>query len=248
MSQYVIQVENLTKAFGGLLAVDSVSLKIPKGERHVIIGPNGAGKTSLFHCISGVQPITSGTIRLAEVEVQTLSESARARLGIGRTFQISNVFSHLTVIENLLLALFGWTGKKWILWKNASSVDGAVEQCKQKISLIGLSEKAETTVDSLSYGEKRQLELGLALINNPKLLLLDEPCAGLSPSERKLFLELVESLSREITVLMIEHDMDVALALADRVTVLHRGRLVVQGTSSEIRENSIVRDVYFGNV
>ncbi|MEY4645320.1 MAG: hypothetical protein RLZZ596_2151 [Pseudomonadota bacterium] len=248
MNQSVLTVKNLSKSFGGLLAVDSVSLAVSKGERHVIIGPNGAGKTSLFHCLSGVHPITSGAVLLEDKEIQRLSEGARARLGIGRTFQISNVFSQLTVLENVLLAFLGWTNKKWIPWKSAAAVDGALSRCTQQISAIGLSEKVGETVSSLSYGEKRQLELGLALVNDPKLLLLDEPCAGLAPSERRMFFNLVKNLSRDITVVMIEHDMDVALALADNVTVLHRGKLVAQGSPDEIREDLTVRDVYFGNV
>lgn len=248
MDQRVLIVENLSKAFGGLLAVDSVSLSVSKGERHVIIGPNGAGKTSLFHCLSGVHPITSGSVLLENHAIHKLSEGARARLGIGRTFQISNVFAQLTVLENVLLAFLGWSKKKWIPWKSAIAVDGALSRCKQQIASIGLSEKTDEVVNNLSYGEKRQLELGLALVNNPKLLLLDEPCAGLAPSERRMFFNLVKNLPREITVVMIEHDMDVALALADRVTVLHRGKMVAQGSPSEIREDLTVRDVYFGNV
>lgn len=247
MSQNVLTVKDLSKSFGGLLAVDSVSLAVQKGERHVIIGPNGAGKTSLFHCLSGVHPITSGAVLLEDHAIHKLSEGARARLGIGRTFQISNVFSQLTVLENVLLASLGWTYKKWIPWKSAIAVDGAVSRCNRQIAAVGLSEKVGETVSSLSYGEKRQLELGLALVNDPKLLLLDEPCAGLSPSERKMFFNLVKGLPREITIVLIEHDMDVALALADRVTVLHRGKVIAQGSPEEIKADLTVRDVYFGN-
>lgn len=248
MSGPAIQVENVSKAFAGLRAVDQVSLAIPAGERRVLLGPNGAGKTTLFHCISGTHKPTEGKIMLFGRDISGVSENGRTALGMGRTFQISNVCTDLTAIENLLLGMTGTTRRKWTMHRPVTTYADLMNQARATIERVGLSTRADEKVKFLSYGERRQLELALALSSNPKVVLLDEPCAGLSPSERQHFSRLVSGLSREITVLMIEHDIDIALALADRVTVLHRGKVIFDGLPDDVQKNADVKEVYFGRI
>ncbi len=243
-----IEVDNVSKQFAGLRAVDSVSLSIPQGERRVLLGPNGAGKTTLFHCISGTHQPTSGRIVMFGKDISNVSENARTALGMGRTFQISNVCTDLTVMENLLLGMLGTTSQKWSTFRPVTSDKELIGKAVASLERVGLQGRENEEVKYLSYGERRQLELALALSSNPRVLLLDEPCAGLSPSERTHFSKLVSGLSREITLLMIEHDIDVALALADKVTVLHRGRLIFDGLPDEVQKNADVKEVYFGRL
>jgi len=243
-----IAVERLAKVFGGLRAVDDVSLSVEAGERRVLIGPNGAGKTTLFHCIAGSLQVSDGAVRMFGTDITTLAEHHRTGLGMGRTFQISNVCTDLTVMENLTLAMLGTDRRKWIMYKAARVFADLRERGARELSRVGLDGRADETVKFLSYGERRQLELALALASNPKVVLLDEPCAGLSPSERQRFSGLIRELPRNITLVMIEHDIDIALALADRVTVLHRGTIIFDGTPGEVQTNAQVREVYFGRV
>jgi branched-chain amino acid transport system ATP-binding protein len=246
MSEAAIRVERLSKVFGGLRAVDDASLEVASGERRVLIGPNGAGKTTLFNCIAGTLHATSGRVLLFGKDISTLAENRRTALGMGRTFQISNVFTDLTVFENLMLSIIGTSGRKWIMHRPVASFTAERAQALDGLAKVGLGDRAGEPVKFLSYGERRQLELALALNVNPKVLLLDEPCAGLSPSERQRFSQLIAALPRAITLIMIEHDIDVALALADRVTVLHHGKVILDGTPGEVQTNALVREVYFG--
>ena len=239
-------VNKLSKVFGGLRAVAEVSLRIAAGERRVIIGPNGAGKTTLFHCITGTLAPSSGTIELHGKPITTLAEHARTALGIGRTFQISNVFADLTLVDNLRLAAIGTAPRKWIMHRRIDHYTELRARALTALQRVGLDGKADIMVKQVSYGERRQLELALALINNPRVLFLDEPCAGLSPSERRRLFELITALPRSLTILMIEHDMDIALGLADAVTVLHHGAVIVEGSPDQIRAHPEVREVYFG--
>jgi branched-chain amino acid transport system ATP-binding protein len=248
MSGVAINVTNLVKAFDGLRAVDGVSLTVPVGERRVLIGPNGAGKTTLFHCITGTLRATTGQISLLGRDVTQIDEAGRTELGMGRTFQISNVFIDLTVAENLALAMLGKTPRKWVTYRSVESYPDVRRDALAGLELVGLADRADDVVKMLSYGERRQLELALALQTNPQVLFLDEPCAGLSPSERTHLSRIIADLPRDMTLLMIEHDMDVALALADWVTVLHRGQVILEGSSDEVQANPEVREVYFGNV
>ncbi|HRO59348.1 MAG TPA: ABC transporter ATP-binding protein [Burkholderiaceae bacterium] len=248
MSVPAIQLVGIGKRYGGLQAVESVSLTVAAGERRVLIGPNGAGKTTLFHCVTGTVRATSGSIRLFDTDVTRLDEARRTRLGMGRTFQISNVFMDLTVVENVLLALLGKDRRKWTAYRPLRMYPGLHEEAIAGLSAVGLESRANELVRLLSYGERRQLELALALATAPRVLFLDEPCAGLSPSERQLLSRLISALPRDITLLMIEHDMDVALALADRVTVLHRGKVILEGSPDEVQADPEVREVYFGHV
>jgi branched-chain amino acid transport system ATP-binding protein len=242
-----IAIDSLTKAFGGLRAVDNVSFSVAIGERRALIGPNGAGKTTLFHCITGTLAPSSGSVRMFDNDVTYLPEHQRTKLGMGRTFQITNVFTDMTLAENLALAIVGTDRRKWICHRPLTAFPSIREQAVSGLATVGLQDRADEPVKMLSYGERRQLELALALNTHPKVLFLDEPCAGLSPSERQRIFNMIRALPREITLVMIEHDMDVALGLADRVTVMNRGRVMVEGTPAEVQANPEVRDVYFGH-
>jgi branched-chain amino acid transport system ATP-binding protein len=243
-----VEVEALAKVFGGLRAVNGVSLSVAPGERRALIGPNGAGKTTLFHCITGTLAATSGRVRLLGHDVTHLAEHRRTQLGMGRTFQITNVFTDLSLSENLALAIIGTDKRKWVAHRRLGSFPAIREQALAGLAAVGLRERADHPVKQLSYGERRQLELALALNTRPKVLFLDEPCAGLSPSERQRIFGMIRALPRDITVVLIEHDMDVALGLADRVTVMNRGQVMAEGTPEDVQANPDVRDVYFGHV
>ena len=243
-----VEVVGLVKEFGGLRAVDGVSLAVPAGERRVLIGPNGAGKTTLFHCITGTLAPTVGRVKLFDRDVTELSEPRRTTLGMGRTFQISNVIANLTCAENVMLAAVGTDRRKWVLHRPIDTYADVRDTARGTLDMVGLAARAHDPVRRLSYGERRQLELALALTARPRVLFLDEPCAGLSPSERARISRMIAALPRDLTVLMIEHDMDVALGLADRVTVLHRGRVILEGGPGQVQSNPEVREVYFGHV
>ena len=212
----------------------------------MLIGPNGAGKTTLFHCITGALLPTAGVISLFGADITRLAEHRRTALGLGRTFQISNVLTDLTLLDNVLLALLGTLPRKWTPHRRIARFADMRAEALAGLERVGLARDSDAAVKRLSYGQRRQLELALALAARPRVLFLDEPCAGLAPSERQKVVGLVAGLPRDITILMIEHDMDVALRLADRVTVLHRGRVILEGTPGEVRSDPQVREVYFG--
>ena len=247
MAEKAIEADNVAKLFGGLAAVNGVSLTVAAGERRALIGPNGAGKTTLFHCITGTLKPSSGRVALFGRDVTRDPEHRRTALGMGRTFQITNVFPDLTLVENLALAIIGTDRRKWVLHRPVEAFEDVRRQALEGLERVGLAGRAEQPAKLVSYGERRQLELALALNTRPKVLFLDEPCAGLSPAERQRISRMIAELPRDITLLMIEHDMDVALGLADRVTVLHQGRVILEGTPEEVRANAQVRDVYFGH-
>jgi branched-chain amino acid transport system ATP-binding protein len=240
-------IDNVGKTFDGLRAVDGVSLQVSPGERRALIGPNGAGKTTLFHCITGTLRVSFGSVRLFGNDVTYLPEHRRTKLGMGRTFQVTNVFTDLSLAENLILAIVGTDRRKWIWRRPLSAFPDLREQALAGLDTVGLKDRAEEPVRFLSYGERRQLELALALNTHPKVLFLDEPCAGLSPSERQIIFKMISAMPRDITILLIEHDMDVALGLADRVTVMNRGRVMAEGTPAEVQSDVEVRNVYFGH-
>jgi branched-chain amino acid transport system ATP-binding protein len=242
-----LEVQGLAKIFGGLRAVDGVSLSVAQGERRVLIGPNGAGKTTLFHCVTGTLRPSAGRVALFGRDVTGLPEHRRTALGMGRTFQITNLFGELSLLENLSLALLGTERRKWVMHRPLESYEDVRRRALSGLERVGLAQRAGEKVKQISYGERRQLELALALNTGPRVIFLDEPCAGLSPSERQSVSRMIAALPRDITLVMIEHDMDVALALADRVTVLHRGRVILEGSPQEVQANPEVRDVYFGH-
>ncbi len=241
-----LAVEDVWKNFGGVVALAGVSLAVDEGERRVLLGPNGAGKTTLFHTISGNVMPSGGRIMLFDHDITRLRPDRRARLGLARTFQITNLFPRLTVLESVLLALGGSDGQGLQLIRPLSSHRAHYAAADRLLDEWGLAGTAGRIVRTLSYGEQRQLEIALALAGKPRLLLLDEPTAGLSPAETRRVVAMVHALPRDMTMLMIEHDMDVAFELADRIAVMHQGRLIAEGDEAAIRANPQVTDIYLG--
>ena len=241
-----LQLENVSKAFGGLRAVDGVNLRVPIGERRAIIGPNGAGKTTLFNLISGELPLTEGKITLFEHDITKMPAHRRVALRLGRTYQITNVFQGLSVEENVLLAAQGLENEKFSVQGSLPSRGPIHDKVTSALQSTGLSDKAHLPAKKLSYGEQRQLELALALATDPRVLMLDEPGAGLSAAERTRIAALVRSLPRTLTIVLIEHDMDLALGLVDMVTCLHFGKVIAEGSPNAIRNNATVQEIYLG--
>jgi branched-chain amino acid transport system ATP-binding protein len=241
-----IETVALSRSFGGVHAVDGASLRVPAGQRRAIIGPNGAGKTTLFNCLTGVLRPTSGRILLFGADVTSMPEYRRARLGVGRTYQISNVFLGLSVLENVVLAVHGTWSRKWMVHQSVERLGDTRERALAELDRVGLVHRRDVVVRSLSYGERRQLELALAMASRPRVLLLDEPAAGLAPAERQRVSELIANIPRDVTIILIEHDMSVVMGLADEVTVLHRGTVILDGPPEIIQGNAEVREVYLG--
>ncbi len=241
----ILRLRGIGRRFGGLHAVRDVDLDVAHGERRAILGPNGAGKTTLFNVISGDFPASAGTIEFHGEEITQLSPSARAKLGMGRTYQKSRLFPGLSVEDNLYVAVLGVrTGhlRPVVLRRDRELRDRARELARA----VGLDGRERTLVGSLSHGEQRQLEVAMARAVNPTLMMLDEPASGLSRGERVALTDLLLQLDPSITLILIEHDMDVALSVAERVTMMHEGRVIVEGTPDEIRANQTVHDLYLG--
>jgi len=238
--------EDLSKDFGGLRAVDGVNLTIAPGERHVLMGPNGAGKTTLFNVISGVYPASSGKILYFEKDVTGLPSYRRAALGIARTYQVTNLFPNLTVSENILMACQALDRTKFVMFRLLSSYRRLTDRCNDLLKEFNLWEKRNELVKNLSHGDQRQIEVALALAEQPRLLLLDEPAAGLSSAETHGLSLLLKKLDPKITILLIEHDMDVAFEFAEKITVLNHGKFLTEGTKEEIKNNPTVQEIYLG--
>jgi branched-chain amino acid transport system ATP-binding protein len=241
-----LSLTDLSKEFGGLRAVDGVSLAVASGERRAIIGPNGAGKTTLFSLISGETRPTDGRIVLFGRDVTRLSPHRRAARGLARTYQITNLFPRLTALDNCLLAVQALTPVKFHLHRGLRHYPAFFERARRVLDAVGLADKEAEAVRNLSHGEQRQLEIALALAGAPRFLLLDEPTAGLSPAESHAMTALLKNLDPAITLLVIEHDMDVAFALTDRITVLHYGKVVADGLAHEVKANPLVQEIYLG--
>ncbi len=239
-------VDNVCKSFGGLQALYHVSLEVNVGERRVIIGPNGAGKTTLLHTISGILSPDLGSVHLFGENITRLPMHRRANLQLSQTFQLINLFKGLTVLENVSMALQSFKRLKYTLHRPFSNYPFINQQAEESLREWELWEKRKIPVSSLSYGDQRLLDIMLALVSKPRVLLMDEPTSGLSAVEKKVVISKLKALSLEITLLFIEHNMDVALDLAERVTVLHMGELVAEGTPAEIRRDSQVRKIYLG--
>lgn len=240
-----LRARGLSCRFGGVQAVADVDLEVAGGERRAILGPNGAGKTTLFNLFSGDAFPSSGLIEVFGQDVTLIPARKRIRLGLTRTYQTSRLFPLLTVAENIYLAIVGVAGGhlRPLRLRRDTEFDGRARGIAQK---VGLGDRLDFIVGSLSHGEQRQLEVALALAGNPRIMMLDEPAAGLSRAERGSLTELLLSLDPEVTLLVVEHDMDVALRVAQRVTVMHEGRIVAEGTPEEIRANRLVHDLYLG--
>ena len=246
MNPPALVLERVSRHFGGLKAVDAVSLTVQPGARHALIGPNGAGKTTLFNVISGELPATAGRIALFGADVTRLAPHRRAALGVARTFQITKLFRNLTVEENLLLACEALDRRKLVMHRDVSSYGDLTERAADLARQFGLSGRTQEFARNLSYGDQRKLEVALSLAGRPRLLLLDEPMAGLSAAESRSMHAILEALDPAIAVLLIEHDMDIAFAFAERVTVLHQGRVLTEGHKDEVSANPDVQQIYLG--
>ncbi len=243
-----LAVDAVTRRFGGVVAVDGVSVTLGKGERVSVIGPNGAGKTTLFRLIAGEMRPSAGRIHLLGRDVTTMPAHRRAALGLARTFQVSNLFAGLTVLENVRLAAQTAGRDRWRFWRPIAADDETGRAARAMLVRVGLTDRADDRVADLSHGEQRQLEVAMALASRPRVLLLDEPAAGLALAERARLRKLLESLPRTIPVLLIEHDMSLALGLADRVLCMHNGRVIASGTPNDVRQDATVQAVYLGRV
>jgi len=239
----LIRTHGLGVQFGGVRAVRDVNLDVSHGERRAVIGPNGAGKTTLFRLLTGEIKPTEGRVDFFGRDVSFASVSYRARAGLGRTFQTPLVFDGLTVIENLSLAVLGAEGGRFSLRPIPKQVRSEAHNLAEQLDIQGLN---DVLLEDLSHGQRRQVEIAMALGNRPKMLLLDEPAAGLSAIERQNLTDTIRTLPREITVLIIEHDMDIALGLADKVTVMYEGQIVREGEPEFIRGDALVHEIYIG--
>jgi branched-chain amino acid transport system ATP-binding protein len=246
VSSYALEVIDLKKAFGGLVVTQNVSLAIRPGERRLMIGPNGAGKTTLFNQISGDMRPNSGQIKLFGADITTLAPYQRAHLGLSRTYQIITLFSDDTLEHNITLGLLGLRPSRWQMWRPLSSYRDLATQARRILDTVGLLHLAEHPISDIAYGEKRRVELALALAQKPRVLLLDEPLAGLSNTERSVVKSLITAIPRETAVIMIEHDMDTALDLAETVTLLNYGRIIVDGERDAVIADERTREVYLG--
>ena len=246
MDTVCLVLQGLTKNFGGLRAVDHVDLEVKAGERRGIIGPNGAGKTTLFNLICGEFPPSDGRIVHFGKDVTRIPAHKRIALGIARTFQITNLFPNLTVLQNVLLAAQGLERTKYVMYLPISSYSHLYEKSERFLKEFELWEKRDILVKNLSHGDQRQIEICLALVGQPRLLLLDEPTAGLSPAETLSFTTMLKRLDPDMTILLIEHDMDVAFEFAENITVLHQGSLIASGNNEDIKANTKVQEIYLG--
>jgi len=241
-----LELRGLEKAFGGLRVTADVSLAVGPGERRLIIGPNGAGKTTLFNLITGELPADVGSIRLFEHDITRVPSRRRAHLGLARTYQIVTLFPGETLLRNVTLSLLGLSRLRWNPLVRLDRQSALLAAARQTLSRVGLDHLAERPLAQTAYGERRRVEVAMALAQNPKVLLLDEPFAGLSSDERRDVQLLLAAIPREVTIVMIEHDMDVALDFAERITVLHFGKVEVEGTRSEVVAHPRTREIYLG--
>jgi branched-chain amino acid transport system ATP-binding protein len=241
-----LRVNALCKSFGGLRVTTNVNLTVQPGERRLIIGPNGAGKTTLFNLITGELRPDSGSILLFDHDITRVASRRRAHLGMARTYQIITLFGRDTILRNVTLALLGLSPLRWNPLIDLDREQHLVERAREALARVGLGHIAERPLAQTSYGERRRVEIAMALAQNPKILLLDEPFAGLSIDERRDVRTLLTAIPRDVTIVMIEHNMDVALEFAERITLLHFGEVIVEGTRSDVVNDPRTREVYLG--
>ena len=246
MADALLAVEGLTKRFGGILASDNIALDVKQGELHAIIGPNGAGKTTLIGQLTGMLTPDTGTVRFAGEDITALPAYSRSLLGLARSFQITSLFLDLSVLDNVALAVQAHAGHSFQFWRDARKERDLREPALAALARVGLADRADRPASALSHGEHRQIELAMALAGKPRMLLLDEPMAGLGTDESARMVKLLRELKREYTILLIEHDMEAVFALADRISVLVYGRVIASGAPDVIRANKDVRDAYLG--
>jgi branched-chain amino acid transport system ATP-binding protein len=243
----LLRVENLVRRFGGIVATDNVSLDVARGELHAIIGPNGAGKTTLISQLTGQLLPHSGSIRFADQDITSLPAYRRSALGLARSFQITSLLLDFTASDNVALAAQAHDGHSFRFWGDARKESHLREAAQSALDRVGLAHRADVVVSELSHGEQRELELAVALATRPQLLLLDEPMAGLGVTESARMVKLLQELRREVTIVLVEHDMDAVFALADRITVLVYGRVIASDVPAAIRVNQEVRRAYLGD-
>jgi branched-chain amino acid transport system ATP-binding protein len=242
----LLSIDSVTKRFGGVIASDNVTLAVTKGELHAIIGPNGAGKTTLIGQLAGELAPDAGRIHFDGQDITGQPVHGRSLMGLARSFQITSLFPHFTALENVALAVQAHAGHSFRFWRNARTLPELREPARAALERVGLAHRAGALCASMSHGEHRQLELAMALATGPRMLLLDEPMAGLGPDESARMVQTLRELKRELTILLIEHDMEAVFALADRITVLVYGRVIASGDPASIRANAEVRQAYLG--
>jgi branched-chain amino acid transport system ATP-binding protein len=242
----LLRVDNLAKRFGGIVATDDLNFGVPEGELHAVIGPNGAGKTTLIAQLSGQLSPDSGRIHFAGSDITAVPMYARSALGLARSFQITSLFLDLSVLDNVALAVQAHAGHSFRFWRDARREAELRDPARAALARVGLSGRADLPASALSHGEHRQLELAMALASSPRMLLLEEPMAGLGPEESARMVMMLRELKKELTILLVEHDMEAVFALADRITVLVYGRVIATGKPEDIRGNAQVRDAYLG--
>jgi branched-chain amino acid transport system ATP-binding protein len=247
MSAPALEVKDLCKAFGGLRVASNINFAVAPGERRLIIGPNGAGKTTLFNLITGEMSPNSGSIHLFGHDITKTPSRRRAHLGMARTYQIITLFPRDTILRNVTLALVGLSKLRWNPFISLDREHAVIERARAALARVGLDHIATRRVSETSYGERRRIEIAMALAQNPKVLLLDEPFAGLSIDERQDVQRTILAIPREVTVVMIEHNMDVALEFAERITLLHFGEVIVEGTRKDVVDDPRTREVYLGH-
>jgi branched-chain amino acid transport system ATP-binding protein len=246
VAEPLLRIDGLTKRFGGVVASDAITLAVPQGEFHAVIGPNGAGKTTLIGLMAGEIVPQDGTIRFDGGDITGLPVYRRSQLGLARSFQITSLFHDFTALDNVALAVQAHCGHSFGFWKDARREQVLREPAQAALARVGLAARAAVRVDRLSHGEHRQLEIAMALATKPRLLLLDEPMAGMGPEESARMVETLRELKGTITILLIEHDMETVFALADRITVLVYGRIIASGAPAAIRADAAVREAYLG--
>ncbi|MBG0785339.1 MAG: ABC transporter ATP-binding protein [Anaerolineaceae bacterium] len=246
----ILEAVNLSKVFGGLVAVDDVSIQIKKQTLHAIIGPNGAGKTTLFNVLSGVMPPTTGQVRFKGADITHLSPQRRAHLGIGRSYQITNIFENLTVLENIRLGAQAMGKDNFKLFHRVEHYTGYIEKAEEVIATVGLSGREMVLARNLPHGEKRKLELGIMLACDPELLLFDEPTAGMSSEQVPELIEIINKVVQEKdrTAILVEHRMDMVMSISDVITVMNQGRVLAEGSPHEIATNPQVQTAYLGDL
>jgi branched-chain amino acid transport system ATP-binding protein len=246
VTEPLLQIENLSKRFGGIVASDDITLGVGAGELHAIIGPNGAGKTTLISQLTGELTSDAGTVRFAGQDITGMPPWRRSLQGLARSFQITSVFLDLTVLDNVALAVQAHAGHSFQFWRNSRKDPRIREPARAALARVGLTGREDRIVSRMSHGEHRQLEIAMALATKPRMLLLDEPMAGMGPDESARLVRLLKDLKKEYTILLIEHDMEAVFALADRISVLVYGRVIASGLPDDIRSNADVRRAYLG--
>jgi branched-chain amino acid transport system ATP-binding protein len=241
-----LELRDLCKSFGGLQATRDVSLRVMPGDRKAIIGPNGAGKTTLFNLITGIYPVTSGKVLLFGQDITSWPSHRRTALGMARTFQVTSLFPKLSVLDNVLLAIEGLRPTKFVMWRFMSSYDDVYAKANGLLEQVGFLDRKDVEVRNLSHGEQRQLEIVLGLASDPKILLLDEPAAGLSSGESAEMAKFLMRLDPNLAILLIEHDMDVVFDVAEQISVLHFGEILESGTPQQIHDSVRVQEIYLG--